>query len=192
MPDLPPDPHHAQLQAYLHLPQDLALARFPALSQVYALEAQLAVDARAAGAASDDVVAHVLGVLRGTLAKQLEQGETVRCDAAMLADLRWQVAFRNLHVAVTARIENPRLRPALSAEQRDLLIEHANALRAHDLNRPDDVNDGVDTFRATEVALSLALLDYPDNLVPFTDAALRAAYERHQARVVPRHFGKPA
>ena len=190
MPELQTDPHHALVQAYRLLPQDIAMARFPALSRVYAVEAQLVVEAKAAGAANNDVVAHVLGVLKGTLAKQLERGETVHCDAAMLADLRWQVAFRHLDMRVTARIEDPRLRQPLSATDRALLIEHANALREHDLKRPDDVNDGVDTFRATETALSLALLDYPEDLAPFTDPGLRAAYQGHQNRVAPRHFGK--
>ena len=189
MPELQTDPQHALVQAYRLLPQDLAMERFPALSRVYAVEAQLVVEAKAVGAANDDVVAHVLGVLKGTLAKQLERGETVRSDAAMLADLRWQVAFRHLDMWVTARIEDPRRRPALSASERALLIEHANALRAHDLKRPDDVNDGVDTFRAIETALSLALLDYPEDLAPFADAGLRDAYQRHQAQVAPRHFG---
>ena len=73
MPELQIDPHHALVQAYRLLPQDIAMARFPALSWVYAVEAQLVAEAKAVGAANDDVVAHVLGVLKGTLAKQLKQ-----------------------------------------------------------------------------------------------------------------------
>jgi hypothetical protein len=180
----------ALVRAYQHLPRDIAVTRFPVLTGVYAVEMQLVDEARNACAASEAVVEHVLDVMRGRLSRKLSKAEPIECDEALRDELRWQVAFRNLHVAVMARLADSQRSPALSAAERALLIERAEALRLHDRNRPDDVDDGVDTFRALEVAMSLALLDYPTNRTPFADEALRRAYERHLTGVAPQRLGK--
>jgi hypothetical protein len=182
----------ALVRAYQLLPQEIAVTRFPALASVFAVEAQLVDEARNAGAVSEAVVEHVLDVMRTRFSRKLSTGEPIELDDAMRGELRWQVAFRNLHVAVMARLEDAEVRPGLSPAQRALLVERAEALRQHEQHRPDDVDDGVDTFRALEVAMSLAMLDYPANRTPFADDELRRAYERHLERVAPQQLGKRA
>ncbi len=182
----------ALVRAYQLLPQEIAVARFPALASVYAVDAQLVEEARNAGAVSEAVVEHVLDVMRTRFSRKLSTGEPIELDDALRGELRWQVAFRNLHVAVMARLEDAEVRPGLSLAQRALLVERAEALRQHAQHRPDDVDDGVDTFRALEVAMSLALLDYPANRTPFVDDELRRAYERHLERVAPEQLEKRA
>jgi hypothetical protein len=182
----------ALVRAYQLLPQEIAVTRFPALASVYAVEAQLVEEARNADAVSEAVVEHVLDVMRTRFSRKLSTGEPIELDEALRGELRWQVAFRNLHVAVMARLEDAEVRPGLSPAQRELLVERAEALRQHEQHRPDDVDDGVDTFRALEVAMSLAMLDYPANRTPFADDELRRAYERHLERVAPQQLGKRA
>ena len=182
----------ALVRAYQLLPQEIAVTRFPALASVYAVEAQLVEEARNAGAVSEAVVEHVLDVMRTRFSRKLSTGEPIELDETLRGELRWQVAFRNLHVAVMARLEDAEVRPGLSPAQRALLVERAEALRQHEQHRPDDVDDGVDTFRALEVAMSLAMLDYPANRTPFADDELRRAYERHLERVAPQQLGKRA
>ncbi len=187
-----PTDTEALVRAYQLLPQEIAVTRFPALASVYAVEAQLVEEARNAGAVSEAVVEHVLDVMRTRFSRKLSTGEPIELDEALRGELRWQVAFRNLHVAVMARLEDAEIRPGLSPAQRALLVERAEALRQHEQHRPDDMDDGVDTFRALEVAMSLAMLDYPANRTPFADDELRRTYERHLERVAPQQLGKRA
>ena len=70
-----------------------------------------------------------------------------------------------------------------------LIDNGAVALREHDDLRGDGPDDGVDVFQGYEVAMGLAMLDYPVDQQPFTRNDLKHAYEEHLLSAGPRVFG---
>ena len=166
-----------------------ALGRYPELSDAYAVYELLVVELKNADALCDDVQVIVTEDLKIWMAQQLRHGEAVVADQATRASMRWRVALQNLKLAVKARKQDVATAPMLSASQREALIVGAVALREHDDQRGEGPDDGVDVFQGFEVAMGLAMLDYPVDQKPFTRSDLKHAYEEHLHDAGPRVFG---